>query len=413
MQESFVNRLKHAYNVFRFGLPTNQFRNVGVGYGYRPDRMKFYTSVEQSIVAPIFTRIAIDVAAIAVKHVRVDEDGQFLEVLDTGLNNCLTTEANIDQSGRDFMQDVVMSLCDEGSIAVVPVDTTFNPNATEAYDVKTMRTARITQWFPNHVEVDLYNRRTGSHEIITLAKKFTAIVENPLYAVMNEPNSTLKRLVEKLHTLDAIDRESGSGKLDLIIQLPYAIKTARREEQAAARKASIEKQLTDSRYGIAYIDSTEHITQLNRPADNNLMEQIEYLTRMLWSQLGLTQEVYEGTASEEAMINYYNRTIEPFLASITSAMRRTFLTKTARTQGQSIMAFKDPFRLVPAAVLAELSDKFTRNEIFTGNEMRAVLGKRPSKDPSADELRNKNLNQNVSEETNQNRSNDERSSENE
>jgi len=345
------------------------------------------------MITSIYNRIGIDVAAVGIQHVRTDENGKYLDVIDSGLNNCLTVEANIDQSGRAFMQDVVMSLCDEGSIAIVPVDTTFNPAVTGSYDILTMRVAKILQWYPEHVQLDLYNQTTGRYQLITLPKTMVAIVENPLYSVMNEPNSTLRRLIEKINLLDVIDKQSGSGKLDLLIQLPYVLKTEKRIQQAENRRDMIESQLKDSQYGIAYVDATEKITQLNRPAENNLMAQIEYLTSMLWSQLGLTKEVFDGTADETAMINYWSRTIEPFLAAITDAMSRTFLTKTARTQGQRIIAVRDPFRLVPASLLAEMADKFTRNEIVSSNEFRQVLGMKPSKDPRADELRNKNLNE--------------------
>jgi len=348
---------------------------------------------EGSMITSIYNRIGIDVAAVGIQHVRTDENGKYLDVIDSGLNNCLTTEANIDQSGRAFIQDVVMSLCDEGSIAIVPVDTTLNPAVTGSYDILTMRVAKILQWYPEHVQVDLYNQATGMYQPITLPKTMVAIIENPLYSVMNEPNSTLRRLIEKINLLDVIDKQSGSGKLDLLIQLPYVLKTEKRIQQAENRREMIEEQLRGSQYGIAYVDATEKITQLNRPAENNLMAQIEYLTSMLWSQLGLTKEVFDGTADETAMINYWSRTIEPFLSAITDAMSRTFLTKTARTQGQKIMAVRDPFRLVPASLLAEMADKFTRNEIVSSNEFRQVLGMKPSKDPRADELRNKNLNE--------------------
>jgi len=351
----------------------------------------FYNN-EQSIIASVYNRIGIDVAAVGIQHVRTDGNGRYLDTIDTGLNTCLNVEANIDQSGRAFIQDVVMSMCDEGVVAVVPVDTTVNPSISSSYDVITMRTARILQWYPEHVQVDLYNQATGLYEQIVLPKTVVAIIENPLYAVMNEPNSTLRRLIEKINLIDVIDKQSGSGKLDLLIQLPYVLKTEKRRQQAENRREMIEMQLKDSQYGIGYVDATEKITQLNRPAENNLMSQIEYLTSMLWSQLGLTKEIFDGTADEAAMINYWNRTIEPFLGAITDAMSRVFLTKTGRTQGQKLLAVRDPFRLVPASKLAEMADKFTRNEIVSSNEFRAVLGMKPSEDPAADELRNKNLN---------------------
>jgi len=339
------------------------------------------------------------VAAVGIQHVRTDENGKYLDVIDSGLNNCLTVEANIDQSGRAFIQDVVMSLCDEGAIAIVPVDTTINPALSGSYDILTMRVAKILQWYPEHVQVDLYNQATGMYQAITLPKTMVAIIENPLYSVMNEPNSTLRRLIEKINLLDVIDKQSGSGKLDLLIQLPYVLKTEKRIQQAENRREMIEEQLRGSQYGIAYVDATEKITQLNRPAENNLMAQIEYLTSMLWSQLGLTKEVFDGTADETAMVNYWSRTIEPFLSAITDAMSRVFLTKTGRSQGQKILAVRDPFRLVPASLLAEMADKFTRNEIVSSNEFRQVLGMKPSKDPRADELRNKNLNEAAGEES--------------
>lgn len=398
MPDTILTRIRKAWNIFRFGEDSLYYNtNLGVGYGVRPDRIKLLTGVERSIIASVYTRIGIDVSAIGIKHVRVDENGRFVDVIDSGLNNCLTIEANIDQTSRAFIQDVVMSLCDEGTVAIVPVDTTVDPKISSSYDVLTMRTARIVQWYPEHVIVNLYNQRTGMHQDITLPKTMVAIVENPLYAVMNEPNSTLKRLIEKLNLLDAIDQQSGSGKLDVLIQLPYVIKTDARRQQAETRRDAIEAQLKDSKYGIAYVDGTEKITQLNRPAENNLMGQIEYLTSMLYSQLGMTTEIFEGTADEATLINYYNRTIEPMLSAITDSMKRVFLTKTGRSQGQSIMAIRDPFKLVPAAALAELADKFTRNEIVTSNEFRAVIGMKPSTDPKADELRNKNLNQNLDE----------------
>lgn len=393
MPDSILTRIKNAWNVFRSGETFPYFDDIGVGYGYRPDRTRMLFGNERSIISAIYNRIGIDVSAISIQHVRIDENGKFKEIINSGLNNCLTLEANLDQSARAFIQDVAMSMCDEGVVAIVPVDTTMNPKLSSSYDILTMRTAKIIQWYPEHVQLDLYNQNTGLKQLITLPKTMVAIIENPLYAVMNEPNSTLKRLIDKINLLDVIDNQSGSGKLDLIIQLPYVIKTESRRQQAENRRAVIDAQLKDSKYGIAYVDGTEKITQLNRPAENNLMSQIEYLTSMLYSQLGLTKEIFEGTADEKAMINYYNRTIEPFLAAITSAMKRVFLTKTGRSQGQSIIAIRDPFKLVDAKDLAELSDKLTRNEILTSNEMRAIIGMKPSTDPKADELRNKNLNQ--------------------
>lgn len=399
MPDSILTRMKNAWNVFRYGEINNvvQYSSLGVGYGYRPDRINMLLGNERATVASIYNRIGIDVAAINIQHVRTDENGRFVDIIKSGLNNCLTTEANIDQTGRAFIQDVVMSMCDEGSVAIVPVDTTINPNISGSYDILTLRTGKIVQWYPEHVQLKVYNQKTGVKELIILPKTMVAIIENPLYAVMNQPNSTLQRLIQKLQLLDVIDNQSGSGKLDLLIQLPYVIKTEARRQQAENRRDSIEAQLQDSKYGIAYVDGTEKITQLNRPAENNLLNQIEYLTSMLWSQLGLTKEIFEGNAAEQDLVNYYNRTIEPILSSITDSMKRVFLTKTARSQYQTIMAIRDPFKLVPAAQLAELADKFTRNEIVTSNEFRSIIGMRPSSDPKADELRNKNLNQNLSE----------------
>lgn len=393
MPDSILTRIRRAWNIFRSGDDYIDYSDLGVGMGYRPDRINMLLGSERATIASVYNRIGIDVAAISVQHVRTDENGRYVDVIDSGLNNCLTTEANIDQTGRAFIQDVVMSMCDEGSVAIVPVDTSINPRVSGSYEILTLRTGKILQWYPEHVQLEVYNQRTGLKELITLPKTMVAIVENPLYAVMNQPNSTLQRLITKIQLLDVIDNQSGSGKLDLLIQLPYVIKTDARRQQAENRRDAIETQLKDSKYGIAYVDATEKITQLNRPAENNLMQQIEYLTSMLWSQLGLTREVFEGTADEQQLVNYYNRTIEPILSAITDSMKRVFLTKTARSQGQSIMAIRDPFKLVPAAQLAELADKFTRNEIVTSNEFRGVIGMKPSADPKADELRNKNLNQ--------------------
>lgn len=387
-----LTRLKNAWNVFRDRdwLPSN---NIGMSYSYRPDRTRMYLGTERSILSSIYTRIGIDVSAIPIRHVRLDENERFDELINSGLNNCLSLEANVDQTGRAFIQDVTMSLCDEGVVAIVPIDTTTNPKVSGAYDILTMRTGKITQWYPEHVRVLVYNQRTGNKEEIVLPKTVVAVIENPLYAVMNEPNSTLKRLIDKLNILDAIDQQSGSGKLDLIIGLPYTIKTELKRQQAEQRRVDIETQLQGSKYGIAYTDATEKITQLNRPAENNLMNQIEFLTSMLYSQLGLTREIFEGKAEEKDMINYYNRTIEPILSAISDGMKRVFLTKTARSQRQSIMFIRDPFRLVPTSQLADIADKFTRNEILSSNELRGIIGLKPSKDPAADELRNKNINQ--------------------
>lgn len=391
MPDTILSRLKNAWNVFRYGNDYPYINGYGSGSGSRPDKLRLMLGNERSIIASVYNRIGIDVAAVGMMHVRVDENGRFTETIPSGLNNCLTTEANIDQSGRAFIQDVAMSMCDEGVVAIVPVDTSVNPADTSSYDVLTMRTAKITQWFPNHVQVNLYNQRTGLKELLTLPKTMVSIVENPLYLIMNEPNSTLKRLIDKINLLDVIDNQSGSGKLDLIVQLPYVVKTDLRQKQAEKRREAIEAQLKDSKYGIAYIDGTEKVTQLNRPAENNLMAQIEYLTSMLYSQLGLTKEIFDGTADESVMINYYNRTIEPFLGAISDAMTRVFITKTARTQGQRIMSIRNPFKLVQTSQLADLADKFTRNEILSSNEVRGIIGMMPSDDPKADQLLNKNI----------------------
>lgn len=359
----------------------------------RPDRVRFTRGNERSIVTAVYNRIGIDVAAINIEHVKLDDNGRFLSVKESGLNNCLTTEANVDQTGRAFIQDVVMSMLDEGHVAIVPVETTSDPTTSGAYDICSMRTGKITQWYPQHVRVLLYNDRTGRKEEIVLPKSMVAIIENPLYQIMNEPNSTLQRLIRKLALLDITDENTASGKLDVIIQLPYIIKTEARQRQAEQRRKSIEMQLTGSKYGIAYIDSAEHITQLNRPAENNLLNQIEKLTSMLYGQLGITEDVMNGTADEKTMLNYYNRTIEPIVSAIVDEMKRKFLTKTARTQKQSIMFFRDPFRLVPVNELADIADKFTRNEILTSNEVRQIIAMKPASDPRADELVNKNISQ--------------------
>lgn len=389
----FTDRLQHAWNAFTNRDPTDYFRDIGVGYSSRPDRIRSYNGNERSIVNSVYNRIALDSATMDVLHVRLDGDNRFIETIDSGLNTCLTTEANIDQTGRALIQDVVMSMLDEGCIAIVPVDTTGDPNSTGSYDINSLRVGKIVQWYPAHVRVRLYDERVGIEKEITVPKSTTAIVENPLYAVMNEPNSTLKRLISKLNLLDAIDHQSGSGKLDLIIQLPYVVKTDTRRAQAAKRRQDIEEQLNNTKYGVAYTDATERITQLNRPVENNLMKQIEYLTAMLFSQLGITQSILDGTADEKTMLNYYNRTIEPILAAVVDEMKRKFLTKTARTQKQSLMFFRNPFKLVPVSELAEIGDSFTRNEILTSNEVRQIIGFRPSTDPKADKLQNSNINQ--------------------
>jgi len=393
MGMSFGSRLKHAWNIFFNKDPTDYFRQVGASYYHRPDRPRFSRGNERSIVTSVYNRIALDVADINIHHVRLDDNQRFLEVIDSGLNNCLTTEANIDQTGRAFIQDVVMSMLDEGSVAIVPIDTTFNPTVTGSYDILSLRTGQILEWYPSHVKVRVYNDKTGVKEDILLPKSAVGIVENPLFTVMNEPNSTMQRLIRKLNLLDTIDEQSSSGKLDVIIQLPYVIKTEARRQQAELRRKDIEEQLRGSKYGIAYTDGTEHITQLNRPAENNLMSQIEYLTNMLYSQLGITQGILDGSADDRTMLNYFNRTIEPIVSAIVDELKRKFLTKTARTQLQTITFFRDPFKLVPVNEIPNLADKLTRNEIVTSNEIRQIIGMKPSEDPKADELRNKNLNQ--------------------
>lgn len=389
-------RLKNGWNAFMNRDPpvelTSEFKDVGVSSSYRPDRPRFSRGNERSIVTSVFNRIAMDCAAIEIQHVKLDDNGRYIESMDSGLNNCLTLEANKDQTGRAFIQDIVMSMFDEGSVAVVPVDTSRDILTNTSYDILSMRTGKILTWWPDYVQVSVYNDRTGNREQIVLPKRDVAIIENPLYAVMNEPNSTLQRLIRKLNILDAIDEQSGAGKLDLIIQLPYLIKTESRKQQAEARRKEIETQLAGSKYGIAYTDGTEHVTQLNRSVDNNLMKQIEYLTDMLYSQLGISVDVLNGTADEKAMLNYNNRTIEPVVSAIVNEMKRKFLTKTARSQKQSIVFFRDPFRLVPVSQLADIADKFTRNEILSSNEVRQIVGMKPVEDIKADELRNKNLN---------------------
>ncbi len=391
MEQSFGSRLKHAWNVFRSRDPTAEFGDIGSSYYNRPDRPRFTRGNERSITTSVLNRIALDASAIDILHVRLDKNGRFLEEINSGLNNCLKLSANTDQTGRAFKQDVVMSMLDEGCVAIVPTDTTMNPKATDSYDIETMRVGKIIQWRPQHVQVRLYNEQTGKKEELWLPKKMVAIVENPLYAVMNEPNSTMQRLIHKLGLLDITDEQTASGKLDLIIQLPYVIKTDARRQQAENRRKDIEMQLAGSKYGIAYTDGTEKITQLNRSLENNLMKQVEYLTNQLYSQLGITQTILDGTADEKTMLNYYSRTIEPIVSAIADEMKRKFLTKTARTQNQSIEFFRNPFKLVPVNDIAEIADKFTRNEIMTSNEIRQIVGMKPSDDPKADELRNSNI----------------------
>lgn len=389
MEYGFGSRLKHAWNAFLNKDPTTS--SPGSGSYYRPDRPRFTRGNEKTIVTAVYNRIAIDVAAVSIRHVRLDENGRYTEDVASGLNECLTLNANLDQTGRALIQDAVMSMIDEGCVAIVPVDTTINPTVSGSFDISSLRTGKIVDWYPQHVKVRLYNEKTGNKEEVVLPKRSVAIIENPLYAVMNEQNSTLQRLVRKLNLLDFVDDRNSSGKLDLIIQLPYVIKTDARRKQAEDRRKDIENQLAGSKYGIAYTDGTERITQLNRPVENNLMSQIEYLTSTLYSQLGITQSVMDGSADEKTMLNYNNRTIEPILSAIADEMKRKFLTKTARTQGQSIMFFRDPFRLVPVNDIAEIADKFTRNEILTSNEVRQIVGMKPSEDPKADELNNSNL----------------------
>ena len=373
--------------------PTLNYSSLGDSYYYRPDRIRFSRGNERTIATAIFNRIAMDVAAINIRHVRLDENGRYISDINSGLNDCLTLSANIDQTSRAFIQDVVMSMLDEGCVAIVPIDTTINPKLSNSYDILSMRTGKVIEWYPAHVKVRVYNEKTGKKEDIILPKKTVCIIENPLFAVINEPNSTMKRLIRKLALLDDIDEQSGAGKLDLIIQLPYTIKSEARKQQAENRRKDIEMQLAGSKYGIAYTDGTEKVTQLNRSLDNNLMKQIEYLTNQFYSQLGISQEVMNGTADEKAMLNYNNRTIEPIISAIVDGLKRTFLSKTARSQKQSIIFFKDPFKLVPVENIAEIADKFTRNEIMTSNEIRQVVGMKPSDDPKADELRNSNISQ--------------------
>ena len=401
MKETIGSRFKRAWNIFMNRDPTSWKNTVysGSSYGYRPDRIRMTRGHERSIVTAICNRIALDVSAISLVHARVDENGHFLEYIDDSLHQCLTVEANIDQTGRALRQDIVMSMLDEGCVAVVPIEADFDPDENNSYKIYSLRTGKILEWMPQHIRVRLYNESTGQFQEVTVPKKYTAIMENPLFAVMNEPNSTMQRLIRKLNILDAIDEQSGSGKLDLIIQLPYVIKSQARKEQAEQRRRDIEQQLSGSKYGIAYTDGTEHITQLNRGVENNLMSQIEYLTKMLYSQLGITESVMDGTANEETMLNYHNRTVEPILAAIADEMTRTFLTKTARTQKQAISFFRDPFKLAPVSQIAEIADKLTRNEIMTKNEFRSIIGMRPSDDPRADELRNSNINQSDEDQT--------------
>lgn len=384
----FIDRLQHGWNAF-INNKDPTFR-PGPSYSYRPDRARFTRGNERSIVTSIFNRIAMDASSIDIEHVRVDKDGRFTGIINSGLNNCLTLEANIDQTGRAFMQDAVMSMLDEGVVALVPIDTTLDIN-TNSFDVETIRVGKIMEWYPQHIKVRVYDENSGTKKDVVVPKRSVAVIENPFYSVINEHNSTMQRLIRKLNLLDAIDEQSGSGKLDLIIQLPYVLKGEQRIKNAEDRRSTLERQLNNSKLGIGYIDSAEHVIQLNRSLDNNLMKQIEYLQSMLYSQLGITQSILDGTADEKTMLNYFSRTIEPIVFAIACEMRRKFLSKTARTQGQSIFYFRDPFKLVPVTELADIADKLTRNEIASSNEMRQKIGWKPSTDPKADELRNKNL----------------------
>lgn len=409
MEFNLGKRLKHAFNAFMNRDPT--FSPQGYSYSTNPDRPRFSRGNERSIVTSVCNRIALDVAAITINHTRVDENGKFLEIIDDGLNKCLSLEANVDQTARAFIQDIVISMFDEGSVAMVPIDMILKKDSS-SFDVESMRTGEILEWYPSDVKVRVYNDKLGKKEDIIVPKKRTGILENPLYAVMNEPNATMQRLIRKLNILDAIDNQSGSGKLDLIIQLPYATRNELKKREAEERRKSIEDQLTGTKYGIAYIDATEHITQLNRSVDNNLLTQIEYLTDQFYSQLGITKEVMDGTADEKTMQNYYSRSIEPIVSVIVDESKRKFITKTARSQGQSISYFMNPFRMIPISNIADIADKFTRNEILSSNEVRALVGYKPSKDPKADQLINsnisqaKNSNENENQETNSPDNND-------
>lgn len=396
---SFGSRLKHAWNAFLNRDPPRNFGGYEGGYSYRPDRVRLTRGNERTFVTSVYNRISMDCSAITIQHVRLDDNGRFDSVIESGLNNCLNMEANLDQTGRGLMQDIVMSMLDEGVVAVVPVETNFDPSQSDSYKIYSMRVGKVLEWYPEHVRVRLYNDKTGQKEELVLPKKTVALIENPFYAIMNEPNSTMQRLIRKLSLLDVVDEQAGAGKLDLIIQLPYVVKSEARREQANRRRLEIENQLRDSKYGIAWTDGTERVTQLNRSLENNLLKQIEYLTNMFYSQLGITLEIMNGTADEAAMTNYYNRIVEPIVSAITDEMKRKFLTRTARSQGQSILFFRDPFKLAPIGTVAEMADKFTRNEIMSSNEFRQVIGLKPSKNPRADELSNKNLNQSSDQET--------------
>lgn len=398
MDLNIGTRLKHAWNSFLNRDPTYDLRNLGSSYSYRPDRPRLNYGNNRAIVSPVYNRIALDVASMTYVHCRTNEDGNYLSTIDSSLNNCLNLEANIDQSGRAFIQDVAMSMMDEGCVAMVPIDTTLNPAVSSSYEILTMRVGKILEWYPANVKVRVYNDRTGEKEDIILPKKLVGIVENPMYSVMNEPNSTVQRLKRKLSLIDVTDDRTASGKMDLIISLPYSVRTDLKRNQANDRMHDLENQLANSKYGIGYIDSTEHVTQLNRSLENNLMKDVEYLTNLFYSQVGITQSVLDGTADEKTMLNYYNRSIEPIVSAIVDEMRRKFLTKTARSQHQSVCAFRDPFRLVPVNDIAKIADTLTRNEILTSNEVRQKIGMKPSDDPKADMLINSNINQSNTEE---------------
>ncbi len=385
--------LKHAWNLFSYEDSPKRRSPTGSSYYRNPNRASFSRGNERTIVTSVYNRLALDTASVAIRHVRLDENDRFEDYMGSGLDNCLSTEANIDQTSRNFIQDIVISMMDEGYVAVVPVDTSLDPNNTSSFDILTLRTARIVQWYPDSVTVSIYNDRTGMKQDVTLLKSQIGIIENPLYAVINEPNSTMQRLIRKLALMDNADEEVSSGNLDLLIQLPYVVKTDAKRAQAEERRREIEAQLNGSKYGVAYIDGTEHVTQLNRPIENNFIKQVQYLTELLYSQLGLTQSILDGTADDKTLNNYFNRTIEPILAAIADEFHRKFLTKTARSQRQAVRYYRDPFKLIPVTEVSEIADKFTRNEIMTSNEVRQVIGMRPSKDPAADELRNKNLSQ--------------------
>lgn len=393
MEVNLISRLKHSWNAFMNRDPTYDYINTGPGYSSRPDRPRFTRGNERTIVTAIYNRIALDVASINISHCKVDNNGRFIETINSSLNKCLNLEANLDQTGRAFVQDIVMSMLDEGSVAIVPVETDISPSKTESYKILSMRTGKIIEWYPNHVKIRLYDERDGEKKDIKLEKKSVAIIENPLYAVINEHNSTMQRLMRKLALLDSMDERMSTGKLDMIIQLPYVIKSETRRKEAERRRKELEEQMSGSTYGIGYIDGTERIVQLNRSLDNNLVKQVEQLTSQLYSQLGITQAILDSSASEEEMLNYYSRTIEPIISAIVDEMKRKFLTKTARTQNQTIKFFRDPFRLVPLNKLAEIAGTFTQNEIITANEVRQIIGMKPSDDPKADQLVNSNINQ--------------------